>query len=132
MTETTKKLLWLSAGLALWITALVYGWAGVSLSSQALDHASAIAESQNRSITKSSNMDSVETYTGAQVLVLMQDRHKENPDVNVEFEGRLYPVQAEAGGDFPSSEISVTSTYKVEYGRDSTGKLEQISFTKLN
>ncbi|WP_433946596.1 hypothetical protein [Paenibacillus sp. SN-8-1] len=131
MMENTRKLLWLAAGLALWITALVYTWTGVSLSNQALDHASEIGESQNRSVTMSStNKATIETFSGAQVLVFMQDRHKEH--VDVEFLGRLYPDRNEPEEDFPADEVSLNSTYEVKYDRDASGELKRVSFYKIN
>lgn len=130
MLETTRKLLWLAAGLALWITALVYTWAGVSLSNQALDRASEIGESQNRSVSMSTNKVSIDTYSGAEVLVFMQERHKEHLDV--ELQGRLYSYQTEPEGDFPADEVSLSSTYEVKYDRDASGELKRVSFNKMN
>ncbi|MNK13563.1 hypothetical protein D3C87_316480 [compost metagenome] len=130
MLEITRKLLWLAAGLALWITALVFTWTGVSLSNQALDRASDIGESQNRSVSMSANETSIETYSGVQVLVFMQERHNEHLDV--ELQGRLYPYQTEPEEDFPADEVSLNSTYEVKYDRDASGELKRVSFNKMN
>ncbi|RUT35942.1 hypothetical protein EJP77_02785 [Paenibacillus zeisoli] len=130
MLENTRKILWLAAGLTLWLTALFYTWSGITLSNQALERASDIGGSQNRSVSLSTNKVTAETYTGAEVLVIMQERHKEHLDV--ELQGRLYPSQIESEVDFPAEEVSLTSSYEVKYVRDTSGEIKRVSFNKMN
>lgn len=131
MLKTTKKLLWLAAGVTLWITALIYTWSGVNMANQALDRASEIGRSQNRSVSIGGNRVTAETYSGAEVLVFMQQRYEEL--VDVELQGRLYPIsQTGPDLDFPADEVSLSSTYKVDYVRDTSGELKQVSFNKMD